>query len=184
MNTTNKSVVSPRIYVASLSDYNSGRLLGRWIDAATEEDQVWAEINAMLGESKELVAEEWAIHDFEGFAGLRINEFEDISNVCAVANLIVEHGAVFAGLLEHFGGATEGLEEASTAMEEQYQGTFDSLTAFAESFIEECHGDVLAKLPDVLKYHIDYDGIARDLEMGGDVFTVEVENEVHVFWSR
>ncbi len=180
----NKSVVSPRIYVASLSDYNSGRLLGRWIDAAVDEDQIMAEIQAMLSESKEEVAEEWAIHDFEGFAGLRLDEFEDMAKVSAVANLLLEHGAVFAGLVEHFGGLSSGLEEATTAIEEEYRGAFDSLTAFAEEFMEECHGDALARLPDVLRYHIDYEGIARDLELGGDIFTVEVEGSVHVFWSR
>ena len=36
---------SPRIYVASLSDYNAGRLHGVWIDAAEELDEIWSQIN-------------------------------------------------------------------------------------------------------------------------------------------
>ena len=31
----------------------------------------------------------------------------------------------------------------------------------------------LADVPDIIKYHIDWEGIARDLELGGDVFTVD-----------
>lgn len=44
---------TPRIYVASLSDYNAGRLHGEWIDATQELDDIWAEIHAMLAKSPE-----------------------------------------------------------------------------------------------------------------------------------
>lgn len=44
---------TPRIYVASLSDYNAGTLHGEWIDATQELDDIWAEINAMLAASPE-----------------------------------------------------------------------------------------------------------------------------------
>jgi antirestriction protein len=69
----NKEELSPPIYVASLSDYNAGRLHGRWIDAAVEVEQVVEEIEAILAESKEEIAEEWAVHDcqpqrYAGFA--------------------------------------------------------------------------------------------------------------------
>lgn len=47
------SALLPRIYVASLSDYNNGRLHGAWIDlAGKEESDVWQEINAILKASK------------------------------------------------------------------------------------------------------------------------------------
>ena len=51
----------PRIYVACLAAYNSGCLHGRWIDATTP-DEIWEQVRAMLADSPEPDAEEWAIH--------------------------------------------------------------------------------------------------------------------------
>jgi len=53
---------TPRIYVASLADYNAGRLHGRWIDADRPAEAIREQIAQMLAESKAPVAEEWAIH--------------------------------------------------------------------------------------------------------------------------
>ena len=52
---------SPRIYVACLAAYNSGCLHGRWIEATTP-DEIWEQVRAMLADSPEPDAEEWAIH--------------------------------------------------------------------------------------------------------------------------
>lgn len=180
--TNTRNDLAPRIYVASLSDYNAGRLHGRWIDADQPVDAIREEITAMLAESKEPPAEEWAIHDYENFGGLRLSEWEGLENVAEAARLIVEHGEVFAGLVDHFGGLSD-LEEARRYMEEGYQGEFGSLADYAQSFVEECYSDAIEALPEFLRYHIDYDGIGRDMELGGDVFTVEHEHKVHVFWS-
>jgi antirestriction protein len=69
---------SPRIYVACLAAYNSGRLHGAWIDAASDVWEIWADVQAMLAASPEADAEEFAIHDYEGFEGVRIGEFESL----------------------------------------------------------------------------------------------------------
>ncbi len=90
---------TPRIYVASLADYNSGRLHGRWIDAGQSAEAIREQIAEMLAESKEPIAEEWAIHDYEGFGDLGLSEWQDIDKVAEVAFLIGEHGPVFASLL-------------------------------------------------------------------------------------
>lgn len=172
---------TPRIYVASLADYNAGRLHGRWIDADQPVEAIREQIAKMLAESKEPIAEEWAIHDYENFAGLSVAEYEDLGYVAEVAFLIGEHGAVFAGLVDHFGGGASGLEDAKRWMEEGYRGAFDSLTDYAEELIEDCYGDALKGLPDFLRYHIDWEGIAHDMELNGDVFTIEHGRKVHVF---
>lgn len=52
---------TPRVYVASLADCNAGRLHGRWIDADQSADAIREQIAEMLAESKEPIAEEWAI---------------------------------------------------------------------------------------------------------------------------
>jgi antirestriction protein len=170
----------PRIYVASLSDYNAGRLLGRWIDANQSAENLHAAIREMLSESKEPPAEEWAIHDYEGFGRLRLSEFASMDDIAAVANGIEEHGPVFAELTMHFGGLC-GLDEARKYMGEGYRGEYESIADYVEQLLDDCYGDVLKNLPDFIRYHIDRDGIASDMEMGGDIFIIEVGRAAHVF---
>ena len=62
----------PRVYVACLASYNAGILHGRWVeldstDAGINCDTLTEGTGAMLGESPIKDAEEWAIHDFDGF---------------------------------------------------------------------------------------------------------------------
>jgi antirestriction protein len=176
----NQNDTKPRIYVASLSDYNAGRLLGRWIDANQSSALLHADILDMLAESKEPPAEEWAIHDYEGFGSLTLSEFASMDDIASVAKGIEEYGPVFAELTKHFGGLS-GLEEARKCMEEGYRGEYESIGDYVEELLEDCYGDVLKALPDFIRYHIDRDGIASDMEMGGDIFIIEVGRSAHVF---
>ena len=101
---TNVSDSTPRIYVACLAAYNNGYLHGTWIDADQDADQIRDEIAAMLARSPVEDAEEYAIHDYEGFEGVSISEYAGIDSVARMAAFIAEHGALGAGLLGHFGG--------------------------------------------------------------------------------
>jgi antirestriction protein len=175
-----ETTTTPRIYVASLADYNAGRLLGRWIDADQPSDDIYREIAEMLAESKEPIAEEWAIHDYENFGSLRLSEFEDLKYVSEVARLMGEHGTFFAELVGH----CCDIEEAQRYMEEGYCGELDRLDDYAEQFVEECYGNEIEKLPVFIRYHIDFEGIARDMELSGDVFTIQHGGKVHVFNSN
>jgi antirestriction protein len=170
----------PRIYVASLSDYNAGRLHGRWIYADEGAEEILRQVTEMLADSGEEIAEEWAIHDYEGFGSLRLSEHEDLDKVAQLGALIAEHGELFASLTANFGG-TDGIEQAQRYMDEGYCGDFDSLEDYAREFVEECYGAEIEKLPEFIRYHIDFEGIARDMELNGDVFTIEHDHRVHVF---
>ncbi|MCX5644494.1 MAG: antirestriction protein ArdA [Phycisphaerae bacterium] len=97
------STETPRTYVASLADYNAGHLHGRWIDADQPAETIREQIAQMLAESKEPIAEEWTIHDYENFGDLRLSEFEDIDRIAETAYLMTEHGSVFASLLAYLG---------------------------------------------------------------------------------
>src|SRR6202022_2303852 len=81
---------SPAIYVASLADYNNGVLHGAWIDAAREPAEIQADINAMLAESREPNAEEFAIFDYDQFGLCRIHENDPIDLVAQIARGINE----------------------------------------------------------------------------------------------
>ncbi|MFI8736653.1 antirestriction protein ArdA [Ectopseudomonas toyotomiensis] len=64
-----------RIYVADLAAYNAGHLHGVWINATLELDDIRAQVDVMLAASPVEGAEEYAIHDFEGFDGYSLGEY-------------------------------------------------------------------------------------------------------------
>ena len=165
-----------RIYVADLAAYNNGKLHGVWIDACDELDDIQEQINKMLSQSPERFAEEYAIHDYEGFEGYSLGEYEGIQAAHEIACFIQEHGAIAGELLGHFGG---DLDEARQAIEDNYAGCYSSLAEFAQELTEEC-----MKVPQRLAFYIDYEAMGRDMELNGDVFTIEVGyQEVHIFWN-
>lgn len=169
---TNK--VQPRIYVACLAAYNSGYLHGVWIDAAQEAWTIWDEVQAMLRASPVADAEEWAIHDYEGFGGVRIAESESFEDVSALAAFAVAHGDLGAALLDYYGG---DLAEAQQAIDDRYLGTHASLADYMQEVTEET-----APVPQPLRYYIDWQAMARDAELNGDLFTLTTAYDVvHVF---
>ena len=167
---------APRVYLACLASYNAGTLHGRWADA-TDAEGLRAEVAAMLAESPAEGAEEFAIHDHEGFGSWGPDEYESLDDVAAKAAFIVERGAVGAEVLTHFSGR---LDEAEAAFEE-YAGEWPDLGHFAEDLTEQSG----VAIPDSVRLYVDYDAMGRDLELGGDLFTVRTDfQSVHVFWSR
>ena len=164
-----------RIYVACLAAYNNGILHGRWIDALQDAEAIVEEIGAMLKASPIAGAEEFAIHDYEGFEGARIEEYQSMDSVVEIAAFIGEHGKLGGKLLEYFGT----LGNARTAMEEDYRGEYSSLADFAQELTEET-----TEIPQALQYYIDYERMGRDFEIN-DVLAVETGfEEVHIFWRR
>jgi len=166
--------IQPRIYVACLAAYNNGILHGAWIDATADAWTIWDGINAMLAASPIAGAEEWAIHDYEGFGGVRIAEYAGVERVAEIAGFLDDHGELGAALIGHFSG---DVGEAREAMEERYLGRHASLADYVQELTEET-----TTIPHNLLYYIDYRAMARDAEINGDLFTIELAwDEVHVF---
>ena len=128
----------------------------------------------MLTASPITGAEEWAIHDYEGFGDVRIEEYTGFERVSALASFITEHGEIGAALLDYYCG---DLEEASEAITDRYMGEHASLADYVQEVTEET-----TTIPQALQYYIDWQAMARDVEMNGDVFTVSTAHDVvHVF---
>ncbi|XOV77470.1 MAG: antirestriction protein ArdA [Aestuariibacter sp.] len=162
-----------QIYVADLAAYNAGYLHGVWIDATLSTDDIQNEIQAMLAKSPVSDAEEYAIHDYEGFEGVSLSEWEGLDSVHQMANFIEEHGALAAGLINHF----DDVDTAIKAIDDGYHGCYESLADYAQQVTEDC-----TTIPQHLQYYIDYESMARDWDMSGDIFTIElVHDELHVF---
>ncbi|MDP9164520.1 MAG: antirestriction protein ArdA [Actinomycetota bacterium] len=170
----------PRIYVASLADYNAGRLHGAWIDADQEPEQLSDAVQAMLAKSRQPGAEEWAIHDYDGFGAYRLGEYHRLEDVAALAAGISEHGLAFAAWAEQASLDTERLERFDDA----YLGHFGSVETYAEDWLDESGAnELLDKLPSWLRPYVNLDvaGFARDLQLGGDITCAPDETGVHIF---
>ena len=167
---------SPRIYVACLAAYNNAILHGAWIDATQEPDDIMKDVQAMLKASPIPNAEEYAIHDYEGFEGITLSEWEGLEKVHTLASFVEEHGELGADLYSYY----DDLDEAREALCDRYAGSYRNIADFAQELTEET-----TTIPENLTYYIDYERMARDMEMSGDILTIEAGmGEVHVFWSR
>lgn len=183
------------IYVASLKDYNAGNLHGVRIELneCDDLDEVWAKINAMLAASPEAKdfpqggpAEEWAIHDFEGFGTWRISEYESIQHVFVAAKFIENaYNKTAAGI---FLGekADDVLDDDATpeslddAFSEHFAGEWDSEREFVENLVEELglpnvgnprittgpRESDTESLVDAISSYLDWDALTRDMTEG------------------
>jgi len=200
--------MSNRIYVSSLADYNNGHLHGVWIDCdGLDADDIQTEVNAMLEQSKYpnvMVncaqcygdesekcdrcnadrqvpsAEEWAIHDYEGFAGIKIEEADSFERIAKLAETLDELAddvttEAWAAWVDNWSGDETDLE----AFRDAYQGTFDTLTVWAEDWIDST--DMLAGVPDSIARYFDFESWARDCECGGDIWTARTDSGLAVF---
>lgn len=154
----------PKIYVASLSDYNAGRLHGAFINADQPADDIHQQIQEMLAKSHETTAEEWAIHDYDGFFGLHLSEYESIEHVSKIGRGIAEHGPAFAAWAGLLG--TAEWDEDLDKFEECYRGEWPSLEAYAEDLLDDLGiEEALDSLGDWLRPYvkIDVEGFGRDI---------------------
>lgn len=192
---------TPRIYVACLASYNAGVLYGEWLDF-TSLDEVRDAIAAMLrgsphpnvqvtcpkceGENdgagctncaggKVPSAEEWAVHDHEGWEGLCDSEYPDLEKLAEQAEALEEHGPAYGAYASNVGtdyATPDGFEEA-------YMGRWDSERAYAENFAEEV-GAIADDHP--MACYIDWDHYAHSL-FQGDYYSVDAGPGVYVFMS-
>ncbi|OEV13216.1 antirestriction protein ArdA [Streptomyces nanshensis] len=171
------TLATPRIYVASLTDYNNSLLHGRWIDVDQTPDDINQEIAEMLALSPTArkfgeKAEEFAIHDFDNFPGVELSEYESIDRVCAVAEILKEYPAA---VVSHMLRENENLEmeEIASIIEDIYIGEFsdhlDEIHAVAEYMADdiESRGD----LPEIYRQHIGAiaESMANDAIQGGEI---------------
>jgi len=163
-----------QIYIADLAAYNNGILHGAWIDATLDIDDIHAKISELLKNSPEPFAEEYAIHDYEGFSGISLSEYEGVDSAHKKALFVEEHGELGAQVASHFG---DDLEDAERALTEAYIGEYTSLADYAQALTEEC-----SDVPEHLAFYIDYERMGRDMDMSGDIFSIETAfDEVHIF---
>ena len=159
----------PRIWVGSLADYNAGQLHGEWLDAAVEDSDLLAAAKAILARSHEPDAEEWAIFDFDDFAGYRVAEYDRLEDVAAIARGIKDHGTVFGAWAELHDGNPDMLAQ----FEESYLGEYADPADWARELLDS---DGLERsldevIPESLRTYVQihYDDFVEDARLSGDL---------------
>jgi antirestriction protein len=169
-----KNDTVPKIYVACLAAYNNGYLHGRWIDIDKDVEAINREIHEMLAESPIPNAEEFAIHDYDGFGGINVGEYAGIDTVRELAEFIQEHGEeLAAGVYNYYGS----IDDAKDALENRYHGEYDSELDYAEQLFDECYAH---DIPENIRFYIDYEKFSRDLFVN-DCFSIDSKGSVHIF---
>ncbi len=172
-----RNVNKPSIYVACLAAYNAGFLHGSWIDCTIGSDYVKEAIRDMLADSPEECAEEYAIHDYENFGSRKVDEWDNIDELCEIAELLDdEQGELILEIMDHLGSGTS-IEAAKEFLEENYRGSHKDLGEYAFDLYEECG----YAIPKELQYYINWDQVGADMETNGEIFTIESCGETHVF---
>lgn len=152
-----------KVYAACLASYNAGILHGRWIDATLGADHIREEIDAMLGESSQPYAEEYAFHDYE-MGGVRIRESEDIDRIAGLGALLSE-GDYPEDVIAHIADENKDADydDLKDILDEAYVGEYQSLEDYAIQFCDDCCN--LSDVPDYIKRYIDYASMARDWDI-------------------
>jgi antirestriction protein len=173
--------ISPKVWIASLSDYNAGCLHGAWIDADQEPDGIWSGINEVLRTSKVPGAEEWATFDYEGFGVLTLSEYETVECISRLGRGIGEHGEAFAVFAHFFGRDDEALDR----FQDCYIGKWESAAAYVEEFLEDTGIERILDeaVPESLRDYVrvDTEALVRDMEYEGSLLSVETQGGVFLF---
>ena len=162
----------PKIYIACLASYNNGILYGKWIDANQDASDLEEEISEVLAGSPMANAEEWAIHDYDDFDDLRLSEYESLETISQVAENIVERGELFIEAYKY----TNSIDETIEMLNDRFIGYYDSIVDYVEETTD------ISTVPQHLQYYIDFESLARDIELSGEIHTFEVDNQIAVFF--
>jgi antirestriction protein len=111
----------------------------------------------MLATSPAPDAEEYAVHDFEGFGAYRVSEWSNVSTLVAIAEAVEEFGPF---ILAYLAEVHDDLGDAVAAVEEMTEA--DNFAAYAYEMANDC---VLAEVDpsSTLARYFDFDAFERDL---------------------
>jgi len=178
-----------RFYAACLASYNSGILHGAWIDASADSDEMQDGINEMLRaspcpnvtvedpETGQQVpsAEEWAIHDYEGFPST-FGEYEGLAKIAEWVELAEyaedQHNLEPGDLAAIHAGLNGTVSNTKEELETNFRGVYDSFKDYAEEVADETIQNYTShsEIPQFFSNYFDYDAFAHDLKMETSTF--------------
>jgi antirestriction protein len=180
----------PKIYVACLAAYNNGHLHGLWIDATQDTEDIQNDINWMLSWSPVRdfeYCEEWAIHDYNNFANIRLTEYESLSYISQIGQILsnADDKDLMGEWIDYAKNLINNpdLDKIAEDLSSYYCGQWDSETDFilkSEIIEDYFNWSQFEKDYNFFSHHIDWDSMARELFMD-DFFTIEAKTGFYVF---
>ncbi|GAB3428459.1 antirestriction protein ArdA [Flindersiella endophytica] len=176
--------LQPRIYAASVHDFNFGIQHGVWLDADQPPEELLAGIETMLRTSPiarefGLATDEWEIHGHSGFAGLEVGPDHSLSDVSRLARGLVAHGEAYA----HWAAST-GLDNAVqlNRFGQAYVGRWESLDAFVDHVLDDLGAPTyIANAPESYRRHLRLDRQALAAELESQLHIARGGDGVYVF---
>jgi len=165
---------TPRVYVGTYAKYNAGSIAGKWLYLSDYPDR-----DAFLEACRELHADEsdpeFMYQDYECFPARYYSESSAPPDEFWTEWLACpeDEREAFAAYLDNGSGDTYD------AFRDAYLGTFRDLEAYAENVVDDAGW--LRDAPDTVARYFDYAAFARDLQIGGDVWTADGGEGVFVF---
>lgn len=165
-----------RIYVVNLGKYNEGYLIGEWIDLpATEEELQKLHCRIKVGrmENGEYVHgykeglsyyEEVAIHDFENSYGIRINEYDSISELNELAEVLENENENVVSALYDIVSTLDDLKRVLEEGDYSVLYDVDNEEDLGYKHIEEFS---TFEIPENIEPYFDYERYGRDLVCNG-----------------
>ncbi|MBD2254795.1 antirestriction protein ArdA [Nostoc parmelioides] len=170
---------APQIYVACLSAYNNSFLHGMWIDCTQDASDIQEDIEWMLSWSpcrNYEACEDWAIHDFQNWHGIHLDEYESIEKLAELAQILSEHGAAYAAYYEY-----DSSEASVEDFQEHYWGEYENEQDFVYDQLEQ--QGLIKNLEDmgIPSFYLDFEAIARDWFIDSYYSVEESYKKVYVF---
>jgi len=157
-----------KVYCGTYHKYNCGSLAGEWIDLTDFTDK--EDFLAYCAElHKDEEDPEFMYQDYEDIPAAFISE-SWVSEMLWEMPDDIDIEALGA-FMDNYGINADD-SDLFDKFEESYQGKWDSFEQYAEQWFDDVY---LHDVPDHIRYYIDYEKFARDLEMdyayiGGYVF--------------
>lgn len=167
-----------QIYAACLASYNAGRLYGAWITPSSDPEAIREDIAAMLAGSPAPDAEEYAIHDYDGFPNM--GEYPSIDEVARMAALFEEFDHIDADDLRAIMDNWHGdVTETADNLRDNFAGIFDTFREYADDAADEMLAAHGIKDDSIAARYFDYDAWARDLAL--EMTVIDCPSGVAVF---
>lgn len=180
----------PKAWVGCLSCYNSGHLVGEWVQGTeagdTVADATWAlAVHEGIAMDEPIsMHEEWWVFDFEGYGKFLTDECSpfEAQRIAELIDQITSTGYDVAAVAAwaEIAGTTISEWDAPTRMEfeDAYTGEYQSMTDYAHEWLEET--GALAGMPEDLQRYFDYESYAQDLD--DELYTAPADDgHIYVF---
>lgn len=157
-----------RIYVACLASYSCGMLHGAWVDCTGKSaDDLREDVAAILKSSPIKGAEEWAIHDNEGFGSL-VEEYTPLDVIAAIEGVLDAGHGVGLRYLVQWGGyrAPEAIDKAAEVV-----WTDQEPAQYAEDHTGDSGG--LEGVPAHILPFIDWEAMGHEWVTSGAIVKVD-----------